>query len=68
MIINLPRDVIQEVDALAAKDGVERADIIRQALVEYFRARKSRRLRDRMMAEAQAQGLYDDNDVFRALS
>lgn len=68
MTINLPRDLLEEVDALAASDGVERADIIRQALVEYFWVRKSRHLRDRMMAEAQAQGLFTDNDVFRELS
>ena len=68
MTIKLPRDLLEEVDALAASDGVERADIIRQALMEYFWFRRSRRLHDRMMAEAQAQGLATDDDVFRALS
>ncbi len=66
--VNLPSEIKTELDALAEQSGVERSDVVRDALQEYLFFRRSRALRERMMAEAQAQGLFTDEDVFERIS
>jgi len=41
-----------------------RSDVLRQSLEDFLCARRFRRLRQRMMAAAQADGIYIDGDVF----
>jgi metal-responsive CopG/Arc/MetJ family transcriptional regulator len=66
--VSLPAEVRTEVDDFAAQHGLARSDVVRDALQEYLFFRRSRELRARMMAEAQAQGLFTDEDVFEQIS
>ena len=45
-----------------------RSDVLRQSLEDFLFVRRFRQLRQRMMAAAQAQGIYTDEDVFNRVS
>jgi metal-responsive CopG/Arc/MetJ family transcriptional regulator len=62
--ISLPQAVRRELDKVAKEEGVSRSDVLRQSLEEFLVVRRFRRLRLRMMASAQAEGVYTDEDVF----
>jgi metal-responsive CopG/Arc/MetJ family transcriptional regulator len=50
------------------KEHLNRSDIIREALRQYFARQEFRRLRDIMVPEGERRGLYTDEDVFREVS
>ena len=66
--ISLPKNVRQELDRVAKQEGVSRSDVLRQSLEEFLFARRFRALRSRMMAAAQAQGIFTEEDVFERIS
>jgi metal-responsive CopG/Arc/MetJ family transcriptional regulator len=66
--ISLPKDVKQDLDKATAEEGLSRSDLIRESLRDYLFMRRFRQLRTRMMAKAQAQGIYTDEDVFKRLA
>ena len=57
-----------ELDRIAAQEGVSRSNVLRASLEDYFFVRRFRALRQRMMAAAQAQGIFTDEDVFDRVS
>ena len=66
--ISLPHAVRRELDTVAKVEGVSRSDVLRQSLEDFLFVRRFRRLRLRMMASAQAEGVYTDEDVFTRVS
>jgi metal-responsive CopG/Arc/MetJ family transcriptional regulator len=66
--ISLPQAVRRELDKVAKEEGVSRSDVLRQSLEDFLFVRRFRRLRLRMMASAQAEGVYTDEDVFTRVS
>jgi metal-responsive CopG/Arc/MetJ family transcriptional regulator len=66
--ISLPQAVRRELDKVAKEEGVSRSDVLRQSLEEFLFVRRFRQLRQRMMAAAQAQGIFTDEDVFNRVS
>jgi metal-responsive CopG/Arc/MetJ family transcriptional regulator len=66
--ISLPRAVRRELDKVAKEEGVSRSDVLRQSLEDFLVVRRFRQLRQRMMAAAQAQGIFTDEDVFTRVS
>ena len=66
--VSLPQKIRRELDRIAAQEGVSRSDVLRASLEEYFFVRRFRTLRQRMMAAAQARGIYTDEDVFDRVS
>jgi metal-responsive CopG/Arc/MetJ family transcriptional regulator len=56
--ISLPRAVRRELNKVAKDEGVSRSDVLRQSLEDFLFVRRFRRLRQRMMAAAQAQGIF----------
>jgi metal-responsive CopG/Arc/MetJ family transcriptional regulator len=66
--ISLPQAVRRELDKVAKEDGVSRSDLLRQSLEDFLFVRRFRRLRQRMMAAAQVEGIYTDEDVFTRVS
>lgn len=53
---------------MSEKEGISRSDLVRESLRDYFFFRKFQDLRARMMAKAQAQGIFTDEDVFKRVS
>jgi metal-responsive CopG/Arc/MetJ family transcriptional regulator len=66
--ISLPRALRRELDRIAKEEGVSRSDVLRQSLDDFLFVRRFRQLRQRMMAAAQAQGIFTDEDVFTRVS
>ena len=66
--ISLPRAIRRELDKIAKEEGVSRSDVLRQSLEDFLFVRRFRQLRQRMMAAAQAQGIFTDEDVFNRVS
>ena len=64
--ISLPQAVRRELDRIAKEDGISRSDVLRQSLEDFLFVRRFRRLRLRMMAAAQAQGLTPTRTCSRA--
>jgi metal-responsive CopG/Arc/MetJ family transcriptional regulator len=66
--ISLPQAARRELDKVAKDEGISRSDVLRQSLEDFLFARRFRQLRQRMMAAAQAQGIFTDEDVFNRVS
>jgi metal-responsive CopG/Arc/MetJ family transcriptional regulator len=66
--ISLPEELRAELDRLTKLDGSSRSDVVREALRDYLFTRRFRALRQELMPYAEAQGIYTDEDVFRAVS
>jgi metal-responsive CopG/Arc/MetJ family transcriptional regulator len=66
--ISLPQAVRRELDKVAKEEGVSRSHVLRQSLEDFLFVRRFRQLRQRMMAAAQAQGIFTDEDVFTRVS
>jgi len=66
--ISLPQAIRRELDKIAKEEGISRSDVLRQSLEDFLFVRRFRQLRQRMMAAAQAQGIYTDEDVFNRVS
>jgi len=66
--ISLPQNVRRELDKVAKEEGISRSDVLRQSLEDFLFVRRFRQLRQRMMAAAQAQGIFTDEDVFNRVS
>jgi len=66
--ISLPSELKADLDRFTETEGVSRSDLFREALREYLFIRRFRALRRELMPYAEAQGLYTDEDIFRAFS
>ena len=66
--ISLPQTVRRELDKVAKEEGISRSDVLRQSLEDFLFVRRLRQLRQRMMAAAQAHGIFTDEDVFNRVS
>jgi len=66
--ISLPQAIRRELDRAAKAEGVSRSDVLLQSLEDFLFVRRFRQLRQRMMAAAQAQGIFTDEDVFTRVS
>jgi predicted transcriptional regulator len=66
--ISLPRAIRRELDKIAKEEGISRSDVLRQSLEDFLFVRRFRQLRQRMMAAAQADGIFTDEDVFNRVS
>jgi metal-responsive CopG/Arc/MetJ family transcriptional regulator len=66
--ISLPQAVRRELDKVAKEEGISRSDVLRQSLEDFLFVRRFRQLRQRMMASAQAHGIFTDEDVFTRVS
>lgn len=66
--VSIPAELKAELDRFTAAEGVSRSDLFREALREYLFVRRFRTLRRELMPYAEAQGLFTDEDIFRAFS
>jgi metal-responsive CopG/Arc/MetJ family transcriptional regulator len=64
MTITLPTKVKSILDTIIQEEEISPNELISTAIEEYLFFRQLRLLRERMIAKAQAQGIYTDQDVF----
>jgi metal-responsive CopG/Arc/MetJ family transcriptional regulator len=68
MTVSLPIGTKKKLDSYIAKEHVNRSDVVREALRQYFAREEFQRLRHLLVPEAESQGLYSDEDVFKVVS
>ena len=66
--ISLPNSIKKKLDKIVKSEHLNRSDVVREALRQYFAVQEFRRLRNLMVPEAEKQGIYTDEDVFRLVS
>ena len=66
--ISVPEEIKAELDKVVHDEGISRSDIVRESLRDYLFMRRFRQLRAKMIAKAQAQGVFADEDVFKRVS
>jgi metal-responsive CopG/Arc/MetJ family transcriptional regulator len=64
--ISLPADLKAELDRVTALESASRSKLVRCALREYLFIRRFRSLRAELIPYAEGQGIFTDEDVFRA--
>ncbi|GAG59696.1 unnamed protein product [marine sediment metagenome] len=66
--ISIPKSIKKKLDGMVKEEHLNRSDIVREALRQYFTRQEFRRLRQLMIPEAESRGFYTDEDVFRNVS
>lgn len=66
--ISLPKSIKQKLDRVTKNQHLNRSDVIREALRQYFARVEFRRLRGLLVPEGERRGLYTDEDIFRKIS
>jgi predicted transcriptional regulator len=66
--ISLPEKINSELKRIAKEEGLTKSQIVKNALQDYIFIKKFRALRSKMIAKAQAQGVFADEDVFEKIS
>jgi metal-responsive CopG/Arc/MetJ family transcriptional regulator len=66
--ISLPEEIKTELDKIVRSEGISRSDVVRESLRDYLFIRRFRLLRTKMLAKAQSQGIFTDEDVFKRIS
>ncbi len=66
--VSLPKILKKKLDRQVKQEHINRSDIVREALRDYFTLQEFRRLRAKMIPLAEKQGIYTDEDVFRKVS
>jgi len=66
--ISIPKSIKQKLDRIMKEGHINRSDVVREALRQYFTRQEFRRLRQLMIPEAESRGFYTDEDVFRKVT
>ncbi|RJP26782.1 MAG: ribbon-helix-helix protein, CopG family [Actinobacteria bacterium] len=66
--ISLPANLKKKLDQATKRGHVNRSDIVRDALRQYFALQDFRVIREKAVAEAEARGIFTDEDVFKEIS
>ena len=66
--ISLPEKINSDLGKIARDEGISKSQIVRNALEDYIFIKKFRSLRSKMVAKAQAQGVFTDDNVFENIS
>lgn len=66
--ITLPAETTSMLDNIRQEEGISPDELISKAVEEYLFFRRLRLLRERMIAKAQAQGIYTDQQIFDLVS
>jgi CopG family transcriptional regulator/antitoxin EndoAI len=66
--VSLPEPLKKKLDKVVKAEHLNRSDVVREALKQYFAVKEFRRLRALLSAEAEKRGIYTDEDVFRLVS
>jgi len=66
--VSLPTTTKKKLDKISKQAHTNRSDIIRKALDIYLTKLEFHRIREKLIPEARAQGIFKDEDVFRLVS
>jgi predicted transcriptional regulator len=66
--IRLTEELRRELDRLCKREKRPASEVAREALRRYLASEELRRLRERLRPYAEAQGVFTDEDMFKAVS
>ena len=65
--IRLPEELRKALQDISKRENVPVSDIVRESLRKYISIHRFRKLRDKVLPFAEAQGLLTDEDIFKEL-
>ena len=65
--IRLPEELRKALQDISKREHVPVSDIVRESLRKYISIHRFRKLRDKVLPFAEAQGLLTDEDIFKEL-
>jgi len=68
LTIRLPDDLRKELQKISQEESKPMSDLVRESLQRYVSIYKFRRLRNKVLPFAEAQGILTDEDVFEVIS
>jgi metal-responsive CopG/Arc/MetJ family transcriptional regulator len=68
LTISIPTQIKSKLDKVSKKKSMRKGEIVRDALKQYFAQREFLQLRKMVIPKAQKQGLFTDEDIFKAIS
>ena len=68
LTIRLPDDLRKELQKISKEESKPISDLVRESLQRYISIYKFRRLRNKVLPFAEAQGILTDEDVFDVIS
>ena len=66
--ISIPEELRGELDKVSKEEGLSRSDVVRESLRDYLHIHRFRAIRKRLVAQAEKQGIFTDQDVFDRMS
>jgi len=68
LTIRIPKDVKEALEELSKAEQKPVSDLVRDSLRRYIAIHRFRRLRNKVLPFAEAQGILTDEDIFREIS
>ena len=68
LTVRLPDDLRKELEQISDSEAKPISDLVRESIQRYVSIYNFRKLRNRVLPFAEAQGILTDEDVFRTLS
>lgn len=68
LTIRIPEDIRNDLEELSKAENIPISEIVRESIKKYITVQRFRRLRNKVLPFAEAQGLLTDDDIFKALS
>lgn len=68
LTIRIPEDIRYDLEEISKSENIPISELVRKSIKKYLTVQRFRRLRNRVLPFAEAQGLLTDDDIFKALS
>ena len=65
--VRLPDELREALQDISTEENIPVSDIVRESIRKYISIHRFRRLRNRVLPFAEAQGLLTDDDIFKDL-
>jgi len=66
--VTIPSKMKAQIDRIARREHLKKADIVRGALNRYVGRMELKAIREELLPEARKRGIYTDEDVFKIVS
>lgn len=66
--IRIPEEIKKDLNDISKSEDKSVSDLVRESLKNYIAVRKFRKLREKALPFAEAQGILTDEDVFKNIS
>ena len=68
LTLRIPEDLKKDLEELSKTEQKPISDLVRESLRQYIAIRRFRKLRNKVLPFAEAQGLLTDEDIFQEIS